>query len=711
MQKFTSLSKIAVFFTLFLHSTLLSAQVKIQLENFATGFTKPVDIAHCGDSRLFIVEQRGVITILDSLGNKQSQPFLNIDPRVNSNGNEQGLLGLAFHPNFAQNGWFFVNYTQNNGDTRIARFTADLGSNPFIADPNSEKILLEIDQPYSNHNGGGTKFGADGYLYTSLGDGGSGGDPQNNGQKKATHLGKILRLDVNFDSIPYYKVPADNPFVGQTAYFPEIWSTGLRNVWRFSFDRLTGDMWMGDVGQNEWEEINFEPANEGGHNYGWRCYEGTHTYNTNGCLPDSVLTKPVYEYNHVSANGCSVTGGFVYRGSKYPAMYGQYIFADYCSGRFWRSVPNGDGTFTTSVLANLTAYQYTSFGEDYKGELYVATHGSGRIQRIKELCSEFKVDGVVLEPCPGANTGSISLTTTNGIAPYSYDWTGGGNAATYNNLAAGTYTVTVKDGNQCVQINTFTLTVQQPIDTPVISFLSGTAMNCFDDTTTVILTASQQVGNNYTYQWFRDGILIPNETGANIVIQNFSTADYSVQTIDAATGCASPLSIAQPVSFSGPTIGLGIRYVDGVISDDNWPLNWPGPYQWYFNGVPIPDATVSSYTPTQSGTYTLRYTFFPDCFIEATLDVLVSVNDLPQLKTFNLSPNPNDGLLLVALEFDQNYKIILSMTDVLGKVISQKMVEGQRINYTEDIRHLPSGTYFFQVQTENGQITRKIVKN
>ncbi len=708
MQKTTHLCKIAVFFTLILHTALLSAQVKIQLENFATGFNKPVDIAHCGDSRLFIVEQRGIITILDSLGNKQNQPFLDIDARINSNGNEQGLLGLAFHPNFAQNGWFFVNYSQNNGDTRISRFTAQLGSTPFIADPNSEKILLEIDQPYSNHNGGGTKFGADGYLYTSLGDGGSGGDPQNNGQKKATYLGKMLRIDVNLDTIPYYKVPADNPFVGQTAYYPEIWSIGLRNVWRFSFDRLTGDMWMGDVGQNEWEEIDFEPANKGGRNYGWRCYEGTHAYTTSGCLPDSVMTKPIYEYSHASVNGCSVTGGFVYRGSKYPAMYGQYIFADYCSGRFWRSVPNSNGTFTTSVLANLTAYEYSSFGEDYKGELYVAAHSTGKIQRIKELCSAFKVSGVVMESCAGVNTGSISLTTTNGIAPYSYTWTGGGNTATYDDLAPGTYTVTVKDGNQCVQIDTFTLNVQQPIDTPVISFLSGTAMNCFN-TTMVILTAPQQVGNNYTYQWFRDGILIPNETGANIMIENVG-GDFSVRWTDPATGCTSPLSVVQPVSFLN-IVGPSISYNNGVLSDDNSPLNSTGPYQWYFNGVPIPDANLSSYTPTQSGTYTLRYTFFPDCFIEAAEDVLVSVNDLPELKTFNLSPNPNDGLLLVALEFDKSYKVILSMTDVLGKVMSQKKVEGQRINYTEDIRQWPSGTYFFQVQTENGQLTRKIVKN
>jgi hypothetical protein len=358
-------------------------------------------------------------------------------------------------------------------------------------------------------------------------------------------------------------------------------------------------------------------------------------------------------------------------------------------------------------LANLTAYQYTSFGEDYKGELYVATHGSGRIQRIKELCSEFKVSGVVMEPCPGANTGSISLTTTNGIAPYSYTWTGGGNTATYDDLAPGTYTVTVKDGNQCVQIDTFTLNVQQPIDTPSISFISGTAMNCFNDTTTVVLTALQPAGSNYQYQWFEDGILIPNATGANITVLS---GDYSVQWIDPATGCASPMSMIQEVSRVN-TFGLDIRYMDGVLSDENWSLNSPGPYQWYFNGVPIPDANLSSYTPTQSGIYTLRFTFFPDCFIEATKDVVVSVNDLPQLKTFNLSPNPNDGLLLVALEFDQSYKVILSMTDVLGKIMSQKKVEGQRINYTEDIRQWPSGTYFFQVQTENGQLTRKIVKN
>lgn len=290
-----SMKKLALLLFL-LAPICLAAQPKIQLQNFATGFDLPLDITHCGDSRLFVTERDGVIWVLDSLGNRLDT-FLNIDPRVNSGQNEQGLLGLAFHPNYAENGFFFVNYTKNNGGTtRIARFSVK-PNNPNEADPNSELMILEQSQPYWNHNGGCIKFGPDGYLYTSIGDGGSGNDPHNNGQNKKTFLGKILRIDVNNSNASEpYVVPADNPFVGNSDYFPEIWSLGWRNPWRFSFDRLTGDMWIGDVGQNLWEEVDFELAGAGGLNYGWRCYEGTHDFNLNGCQAASNYVMPFFEY-------------------------------------------------------------------------------------------------------------------------------------------------------------------------------------------------------------------------------------------------------------------------------------------------------------------------------------------------------------------------------------------------------------------------------
>ncbi len=404
------MQKQLLLFSLLLAPFLLFSQPKIQLVQFASGFSQPVDIAHCGDSRLFVVEKKGIIWILDSLGNRLPDPFLNIDPLVKSTNSEQGLLGLAFPPDFDSSGFFYVYYTrETDGDNRLSRFSR-LPGNPNAADPNSELIYFTQDDPYVNHNGGCLKFGPDGYLYISLGDGGSGGDPQNNGQKKTTFLGKMLRLDVDSASNGLnYSIPPDNPFVNDPSFYPEIWSYGWRNAWRYSFDRLTGDLWIGEVGQDTWEEIDFEPANTPGRNYGWRCYEGTHTYNTSGCQGASAYTPPIYEYNHSAANGCSVTGGFIYRGSQYPDLYGRYVFADYCSGRFWQIRPNANGTFTTQILANLTAYEYSAFGEDKNGELYVAGYSSGKIYKIKELCSPFQISGQVEQQnfCTGTFAGII----------------------------------------------------------------------------------------------------------------------------------------------------------------------------------------------------------------------------------------------------------------------------------------------------------------
>lgn len=373
-----------LFWIFLLLPVFLRAQTPaFRLLNWASNFDRPVDIAHCGDNRLFIVEKTGSVWALDSAGKRGATPFLDIRSKVNAVANERGLLGLAFHPRYAENGWFFVNYSRSDGDTRIARYTVS-SADSNRADVTSELIILEVDQPFSNHNGGCIKFGPDGYLYIGMGDGGSGGDPFNNSQTTRQRLGKFLRIDVDSSTtVRPYKIPSDNPFVNNSAYQPEIWSTGWRNPWRFSFDRLTGNLWVGDVGQNAREEIDMEPAKEsGGKNYGWRCREGNQAYDFNStCPPLEELTEPVFSYGNPDL-GCSVTGGFVYRGSRYPAMYGLYFFTDYCSGRWWSLRPDTDGRFISTVLANLADSDFSSLGEDFKGELYVAGHGSGRIYRV-----------------------------------------------------------------------------------------------------------------------------------------------------------------------------------------------------------------------------------------------------------------------------------------------------------------------------------------
>ena len=342
----------------------------------ATNLDQPIGIFNAGDgsNRLFIIEQTGKIRILED-GLPLTDPFLDITDRVGSHGSERGLLGLAFHPNYAQNGNFYVNYTDKGGNTVIARYSVSKNE-PNQADHNSEKLLLHIQQPFPNHNGGEVAFGPDGFLYLGLGDGGNGGDPYGNGQSLNTLLGKILRIDV--DQGQLYAIPSDNPFANGGGK-PEIWAYGLRNPWRFSFDRQTGDLYIGDVGQDQWEEIDFLPAGTpGGSNFGWNFFEGLHPYGDQKPPSGLVVVDPVTEYNHDL--GCSVTGGFVYRGQALPEWQGIYLYGDYCSGRVWGLHRTAQGDWQSSQVFDSLG-PITSFGEDETGEVYLAVH-SGIIYRL-----------------------------------------------------------------------------------------------------------------------------------------------------------------------------------------------------------------------------------------------------------------------------------------------------------------------------------------
>ncbi|MEP2935057.1 MAG: PQQ-dependent sugar dehydrogenase [Gilvibacter sp.] len=342
----------------------------IQVDLYASGFNSPVDIQNAGDDRLFIVEQGGIIKILNSDGTTNPTPFLNIDPIVASGG-ERGLLGLAFHPEYATNGYFYVYYTDNSSDTQISRFSVSTAS-PDIADPGSELKMLDFEQPFTNHNGGSLQFGPDGMLFIGSGDGGSGGDPGNRAQTLTTYLGKMLRLDVDA-AAPY--IPADNPWAGDPSGLDEIWAYGIRNPWRFSFDADTGDLWIADVGQGSREEINKSDPTEAGINYGWRCYEGNAPFNTSGCPSSTTMEFPVAEYTHGSGR-CSITGGYVYRGSEYPTLDGLYFFADICTGE----IGTVDTANNLTWVINTTD-SWSTFGEDINKELYVAGLG-GQIYRI-----------------------------------------------------------------------------------------------------------------------------------------------------------------------------------------------------------------------------------------------------------------------------------------------------------------------------------------
>jgi glucose/arabinose dehydrogenase len=425
MKKFTGLLML-LFILIPQHAHL---QPSLAFELVSNSFDAPVDITNAGDGskRLFIVDQTGYIRIIDSLGNQLADPFLDIDSKIFTQ-DERGLLGLAFHPDYANNGYFYVNYTDNNSDTKIARYQVS-PSNPDSAVVSSEKIMFDINQPYSNHNGGCLKFSpVDGYLYIAVGDGGSAGDPECRAQDSLSFFGKILRVDVNqnVDVAPYYGIPADNPFVGNADGADEIWCVGLRNPWRISFDRDNGNLWIADVGQDEQEEVNFQlVSSNGGENYGWKVMEGEFCYDPDPIDSDCptgtpscnspIFTDPLFNYPHSGPeSGHSLTGGFVYRGCRYPQLEGYYIMADYISGNVWLLDSLGNDIFFDNLTASIS-----SFGESENGELYATSLATNALYEVRETSIPY--DLVITEannPIRGMYEAVNSITVQGSIVVF-----------------------------------------------------------------------------------------------------------------------------------------------------------------------------------------------------------------------------------------------------------------------------------------------------
>jgi glucose/arabinose dehydrogenase len=357
------------------------ASFSVGLEEVAGGFASPLYVTDANDDtgRLFVVEQGGTIRIIAD-GAAGETPFLDITDRVGSQASEQGLLGLAFPGNFAESGVFYVNYTDLDGNTVVSRF--GLTADASVSDPASEQILLQQEQPFPNHNGGSLIFGPDNYLYIGFGDGGSQGDPNGNGQRLDTWLGKILRIEVDPAFVPEgeaYAIPEDNPFVDDPGALPEIWAYGLRNPWRFSFDRETGDVWIADVGGTQLEEVNYAPLTDAaGVNYGWSVTEGTSCHIEPAC-DTAGFTLPVFEYTHDF--GCSITGGYVYRGEDMPDLAGTYLFADYCSGLLWGGGLDASGAWAMSAPIE-TGLSISSFGEDDAGNVYLTDLSGGTVYQV-----------------------------------------------------------------------------------------------------------------------------------------------------------------------------------------------------------------------------------------------------------------------------------------------------------------------------------------
>ncbi len=377
---------------------------------FASGLNSPTAIESAGDERLFVVQQNGTIKIVNPDGTVNPTNFLTISSLI-STGGERGLLGLAFHPDYDTNGYFYVNYTRaGDGDTVIARY--QVSGNPDIADASSASVLLTIDQPFGNHNGGTLRFGPDGYLYIGTGDGGGAGDPGNRAQNINENLGKMLRIDV--DSGAPYGIPPTNPYV-DTDGNDEIYAIGLRNPWKFSFDRATGDLWIADVGQNQVEEINHMPSEAAGLNYGWKCYEGNNVYAT--CINPPVFTFPVAYYTHSATNGCSITGGYVYNGSDYPNFVGKYFFADYCLNKIGYVDQNDEITWSSTFSGSNS---FITFGENTSGELFVGA-SNGNIYRVVDTSLNVpssEKNGFTLYPNPARDEVFIQASANGQLASF-----------------------------------------------------------------------------------------------------------------------------------------------------------------------------------------------------------------------------------------------------------------------------------------------------
>jgi glucose/arabinose dehydrogenase len=443
---------------------------QIALSTFVTGLSSVVHVQHDGLGRIYLVQQAGIIRVHDGTA-LRATPFLNIDPIV-MGGGEEGLLSVAFHPNYASNGFFYVYYTNNSGNNVVARYQRS-ASDPFVANPGSAFILLTLLHPgASNHNGGSMTFGPDGYLYIDTGDGGGGGDPDENAQNLASLLGKQLRLDVNGGSP--YGIPAGNPFVGVPGARPEIWAYGLRNPWRFSFDRQTGDMFIGDVGQNVIEEVDFQPAGQGGRNYGWDDMEGSQCYEPpSGCLTANRVL-PIIERNH-SQGDCAIVGGFRYRGTQVPFLAGKYLHSDNCTGNIRAATETSPGVWTDSLALD-SPHNITTFGEDGNGELYVAAANNGTVYRIVGVPpGSLSIADVTVPEGAGTATFTVTLSpaisqtvtvqfaAAAGTATAGADFTAVSGTLTFV-AGTGTRTVTVPIVNDALDENdeTFTVNLSAP---------------------------------------------------------------------------------------------------------------------------------------------------------------------------------------------------------------------------------------------------------
>jgi len=697
-------------FLLLMLPLLLTGQ-NISLELFADGFSAPLDLVHAGDDRLFVVEKSGKIKILNADGSVNPEPFIDLDPIVNSGANERGLLGLAFHPNYNENGYFYVNYTANSGGaTVISRFSVT--DDPNIGDPSSESLVITISQPYNNHNGGGVKFGPDGYLYIGTGDGGAGGDPDDYGQNGMSLLGKMLRLDI--DGGEPYVIPNDNPFIGVDDIRDEIWATGLRNPWRYSFDTETGDLWIGDVGQNKFEEIDFQSASStGGENYGWRCYEGNATFNTSNCNLENDFIFPVFEYaNDEFVDGCSVTGGLVYRGVNHKGIYGDYICVDFCSGQFWATTQQACGTFTTREIYRGNFQDYSAFGEDINKEMYVVALSSGEIHRIVSDCKMSVDISTNNVGCGGEEGGEVVIDATSPSGTVSVEWSDGSTEINRENLPAGTYELLISDGvceiSRCIELKEEVLDVTCDIQLMDIFMCPGDMLEMLQFNLQDILSECQVMDDIISVNIFEQGGLLGQYfESEEIILPVSDSTNYSFQLVT--NSCESELIELITISFYD-TDSTTIGFTDGLLVAEevaNATL-----YIWYLDGEEFAQTTANTLEITEGGNYSVvvqneecHGPFSPELFVN-----LVGTVDYTNILNRSIFPNPFLDQINIQLKLEDKESVYYSVLDLTGRTLNSGYLESRDLKFVINSSNWESGIYLLQMESKSFYFTEKLLK-
>lgn len=715
MKKFTLLSTL-----------LLGAQVFAQTFTFTTytpsgALTEPISITQApGDDRLYVVERSGTIRIVNTDGSMVAGDWLDISGRVYDNNNEQGLLGLAFDPDYQTNGYFYVNYTIDttgntgiDGDTRISRFSRST-INPLIADPASEVKILCVKQPYWNHNGGGLNFGPDGYLYCGFGDGGSGGDPQNRAQNTDTLLGKMLRLNVD---APTYTSPVSNPFYGQANHRNEIWAIGVRNPWRFNFDRLSGDLWIGDVGQDTHEEIDHQMYGTGdaGLNYGWRCYEGAFTYNTSGCGPIANYTMPVADIPQASGPMCSITMGEVYRGAMYGEIYNKMIFTDYCNDYFWTlTYDTATSTYDTTRHNQMSGTQYlVTIVQDNRGFLYAANLTNNRIYKIGVVnCTPAAIIETPANRTVTCDAQPIQLKSAPGIG-LTYQWLYNGaplvgeTDSIYSATLPGNYQLIVTNASCGLNpTDTSAVLTLGASTTPIVS-LNSTTNDSICLTGGNLTLVGSPAGGDYVSPYVNAaGIFYTSVAGLgnhNITYQYTNAA-----------GCTGTAILPINVN-SGPVVTLNLS-IDSVCSGSgSVTLSGGSPAGGTFSGTGVSGGNFDP-SALSAGTYNIIYTYTDGggCTNSDTNSVLVSgclgLEDL----SFNdilLYPNPADEIVNLSISSNINAQFSMNIITVDGKAVEQRniqVVNGIN-NFVINTSNYASGVYFVQLNDGTHHFTKKIV--